>query len=150
MDDIWLWLIALIGGGTAVFTLVTVVGTLLLTLVCTIVPIGLVGWFIWDKFKKRDVLLKAATTWPATTGRVIKSRVEVSGGEHTSVYPRITYAYDVNGRAYQNDLLRAGDRIMRVSTGQDAYATVDRYPEGANVTVYYNPANPQESVLEKG
>jgi hypothetical protein len=33
-------------------------------------------------------------------------------------------------------------------TGQ-AQATAARYPIGATVTVYYNPANPAEAVLEK-
>ena len=37
---------------------------------------------------------------------------------------------------------------MNVRVIGQAQATVARYPIGANVTVYYNPANPTESALE--
>ena len=43
----------------------------------------------------------------------VGSRVEVSGGENTSVHPMILYAYDVNGRTYQSSQLRPGDSVMR-------------------------------------
>jgi hypothetical protein len=31
-----------------------------------------------------------------------------------------------------------------------AQSIVDRYPDGATVTVYYNPADPSDAVLERG
>jgi len=31
----------------------------------------------------------------------------------------------------------------------DAQKTIERYPVGAQVMVYYNPANPAESALER-
>ncbi len=146
MEDLWLWLTLLLGGGGVIVA----IGATILGLLCTIVPFALIGWFIWDRAKKRDAVRASALTWQTTTGRVIKSRVEVSsGGESTSVTPRVVYAYDVNGRAYQSDQIRAGDKIMSVTSSANAYATIDRYPEGAIVTVYYNPHNPQESALER-
>jgi hypothetical protein len=146
MEDFWLWFSVLLGGGTVFITILATIGGLL----CTIVPFVLIGWYIWKQYKKRDaVVASARSTWQSTTGRVVKSRVEVSGGETTTVSPKVVYAYDVNGRAYQSDQLRAGDAIMRVTSGNDAYATVDRYPEGAIVTVFYNPLNPQEAALER-
>jgi hypothetical protein len=38
---------------------------------------------------------------------------------------------------------------MRITSSGDAYKTIDRYPVGAIVTVYYNPANPAEAALER-
>jgi hypothetical protein len=145
MEDFWLWFTLLIGGGGAIFAVITAI----CAIAATIIPFALIGWWIWNRVKQRDAVRQSALSWAATTGRVIKSRVEVSGGETTTVSARVVYAYDVSGRAYQSDQLRAGDSIMRTTSGQEAYALVDRYPEGAIVTVYYNPANPQEAALER-
>jgi len=145
MEEFWIWFTVVVGGGSVVIAiLATVVG-----LLCTIIPFVLVGWWLWNTAKKRDAVRKSALSWQTTTGRVLKSRVEVSGGETTSVTARVHYAYDVNGRAYQSDQIQAGDKIMAIGSSANAYATIDRYPEGAIVTVYYNPANPQESALER-
>jgi len=149
MEDFWLWFSLLLGGGGVIAVIVAIVTTIV-ALLCTILPFALIGWFIWDRAKKRDAVRQSALTWKTTTGRVLKSRVEVSsGGSSTSVTPRVHYAYDVNGQAYQSDQIQAGDKIMAIGTSQNAYAMIDRYPEGAIVTVYYNPANPQEAALER-
>lgn len=145
MDDFWIWFTAIVGGGSVLIAL----GATLVAALCTIVPFALIGWYIYAQFKKRNAIIASAREWRTVTGRVIQSRVEVHGGENTSVVPAITYAYDVNGRTYQNNQFRAGDSIMRVTSGQDAYATVDRYPMGAIVQVFYNPDNPAESALER-
>lgn len=145
VDDFWTWFSILIGGGSVIVAvLATLIGGL-----CALLPFAAVGWYLWSQAKKRDALREAAQTWRTTTGRVLKSRVEVSGGETTSVTARVLYAYDVNGRAYQSDQIRAGDKFMRVTSSGDAYQTIDRYPEGAIVQIYYNPANPQEAALER-
>jgi hypothetical protein len=146
MEDLWIWLTVLLGGGGVI---VAVVATVLAGL-CTLVPFVAIGWFIWDRAKKRDAIRQSALGWQATTGRVIKSRVEVSsGGQSTSVSPRVYYAFDLNGRTYQGSQIQAGDSVMRTGGSQNAYQTVDRYPEGAIVTIYYNPQNPEESALER-
>jgi hypothetical protein len=146
MEEFWTWFGVLVGGGSVLFVIVaTLLGGL-----CTLVPFVAIGWYIWDRAKKRDAVRASALAWRTTTGRVLKSRVEVSGGgESTSVAARVEYAYDVNGRAYQSDQIRAGDNVMRITSSDDAYKTIDRYPVGAIVTVYYNPANPQEAALER-
>jgi hypothetical protein len=145
MEDFWTWFSILVGGGSVVIAvLATIFGGL-----CTLVPFVAIGWYIWSQAKKRDAVRQAAQGWRTTTGRVLKSRVEVSGGENTTVSARVIYAYDVSGRAYQSDQIRAGDKVMTVSSSGDAYRLIDRYPEGAIVTVYYNPANPQEAALER-
>lgn len=145
MEDFWTWFTILIGGGSVVIA----IGATLVGLLCTIVPFALIGWYIYTQAKKRDAVRLSAQSWRSTTGRVLLSRVEVHGGETTSVVPVVQYAYDVNGRTYQSSQIRAGDSVMRITGSQDAYATVDRYPTGAIVPIYYNPDNPQESALER-
>jgi hypothetical protein len=136
-------------GGSMVFTLVIVIISVCLSVVCTVVPIGAVIWFIMKRSKQSQAMQQASLSWRSTTGRVVKSRVEVSGGEHSSVSPYVLYEYEVNGRAYQNAQIRAGDQFMRSGSSRDAYETVDRYPVGQPVTVYYDPANPINAALER-
>lgn len=142
INEIWLWLI---GGGTIIITVLTII----LSTICTILPIAGIAWFIYRRKQKADAVWQASQTWRMTKGRVIKSRVEVSGGDVTSVSPRVEYEYEVRGSLYQNDQIRAGDKYLSVRSDQDAYRTIDRYPEGMEVKVYYNPENPTESTLER-
>ena len=141
-NEIILWLF---GGGTILGFILIIV----LSMVCTILPMAAIGWFIYSRWKKSDQMRQASQEWATTRGTVIKSRVEVSGGEVTSVSPRVIYEYIVGAREYQGDQIRAGEKYWSASTSRDAYDTIDRYPEGATVTVYYNPTNPAESALER-
>lgn len=42
-----------------------------------------------------------------------------------------------------------GDRLISIRGSRDAYDIVERYPVGADVTVFYDPANPAEASLER-
>ena len=141
INDFVLWIV---GGST-----VAVILSIIASVICTVVPFVAVGWFIYSRFKKAKDVQHASQNWLATTGTVIKSRVEVSGGEITSVSPRVIYEYEVNGQQYQADQIKAGDKFWAARTSQEAYNTIDRYPEGLEVTVYYNPANRAEATLER-
>jgi hypothetical protein len=138
----------LVGGGVFV-TIITVVGAIIVSLLCTILPFVAIFWYIKKRSDQAGAMRQASQTWHMTTGKVIKSRVEVSGGETTSVSPHVLYEYEVYGRTYQGQQIKAGDQFMRTYSSRSAYDTVDRYPEGAAVTVYYDPADPQQSALER-
>ena len=145
VNEIWLWLV---GGGTILITVLSII----LSALCTILPIAGIawlGWFIYRRKQKADAVRQASQTWKMTNGRVVTSRMEVSGGELTSVSPRVIYEYEGGGRVYQSDQIRAGDKFLSVITSQDVYRTIDRYPEGLEVSVYYNPENPAEATLER-
>jgi len=55
----------------------------------------------------------------------------------------------VYGKEYTSSQIKAGDIHMSVYGSRKAYDTVDRYPVGAEVTVYYDPENPEQSALER-
>jgi hypothetical protein len=81
--------------------------------------------------------------WPQTSGTVISSTVQVSArAGHRDEHPLVYYAYQVAGIVYQ------GSRIRRSGNGLPAVSSVDRYPAGAAVVVYYDPMNPGQSALE--
>jgi len=145
ITDLFPWLV---GAGTLV-TILFIVASVICSLVPVVAIVGGVFWFISKRGKQAKTINQASLNWPSTSGTVTKSRVEVSGGEHTTVTPRVEYEYEVGGTAYLGTRIRAGDQFMRVGTSRDAYDAVDRYPVGAAVTVYYDPANPAESALER-
>ena len=84
-------------------------------------------------------------SWPKAKGIVQSSEV-ITSGEYYS--PEIRYAFQVNGEKYEScnlDLsnIESGDPLP-------SRRAVKRYPKGREVTVYYNPENPNECVLEPG
>lgn len=99
----------------------------------------------------------AADGWKETKGRVVSSEAErfVAGAERMSaperslVRQRVIYAYKVAGVDYSSDRVSFGARTASSLAGLEQ-GIVKRYPLGAGVTVYYDPANPSQAVLERG
>jgi hypothetical protein len=96
-------------------------------------------------FTQRKV--SAINNWPSIPGTVVSSQVvSRSDGEGgTTDYPAVTYSYSVVGSNYKGSKIAPG---MEVG-GMGAAKTVARYPVDSKVTVYYNPENPADAVLEK-
>jgi hypothetical protein len=61
----------------------------------------------------------------------------------------VAYAYFVNGTYLQGERLRLGPRVLS-SEAADARREITRYPVGSPVTVWYDPQNPADAVLERG
>ena len=120
------------------------------TVILPVILLGGLGYFLYKRNQQSGAVRQLAQSWPSTSGVVLMSSVQSrqSGRSH-STYPVVVYQYDVNGKTYQSQNIKAGDQFMNVRVTGQAQATVARYPIGANVTVYYNPANPAESALER-
>lgn len=120
---------------------------------CTTVPFLLIfgglGYFLYKRSRQANQVLASSQAWRQTTGIVVKSRVEVSGGETTSVNPRVVYEYEVGGRRYSSEQIRAGDRFFAMRSSGDAYDIVDRYPVGTAIAVFYDPNDPNQAALER-
>lgn len=116
--------------------------------VITVGLFGVIIFWIIRRSQQAKALREASQNWPTTTGKVLKSRAAVRGGRRARVYPYVLYEYEVKGQSYQSDYVRASDKLWRGYRSHDAYDIVDRYAVEATVTVYYNPANPQQSALE--
>jgi hypothetical protein len=139
-----------------VFTIVCVIGVLIILgisilgfLLPTLGIFGGLGWFLNKQSKEGKAMLAAAQSWPSTNGEVIKSRVQVSGGDHTTVSPYLLYNYRVGGMDFSGTQIRAGDQFYKSYTTQQSYDLIDQYPVGAQVTVYYNPKDPTQAALER-
>ena len=85
--------------------------------------------------------------WSLTTGSMITSEMKLFKiGRTRSLMPVVEYTYQVNGQSYKGDQLLPSAGMIGGSLLKKAMA---RHPVGAQTTVYYNPQNPAESVLEK-
>ena len=104
---------------------------------------------------RQVVHAKASEEWPSTSGRVLESLVKSrwsqggSDGHGERVYEaEVLYEYVVEDTTYK------GNRVTASSWATDdpsrAQRTVNRYPEDTDVTVYYMPDDPEQSLLEPG
>jgi hypothetical protein len=109
---------------------------------------ALAAWFVFRDRRRA----RAARAWPATSGRIVTSSVEEKRlpGDRPNVRfaPRVAYEYEVEGRRYQSERIAFRDVFWSLAP-QGPAAQVARYPEGAAVTVYYDPQRPQDAVLER-
>lgn len=87
---------------------------------------------------------KASEQWPTIEGTILESRVEYDGDNYNL---RIRYRYNVLFEIFEGDAVTyrgfSGDK--RTLEGY-----VEKYPEQSKVLVYYDPADPENSVLEPG
>lgn len=126
----------------------------IVTVICTtIVPIliiGGIGYFLYKRNQQSMAFRQVAQNWPSTSGTVLMSSVQSKHtGRSHSIYPVVVYVYVVNGQSYQSQTIKAGEQFLNVRVSGQAQATVNRYPIGSTITVYYNPSNPSESFLER-
>ncbi|GEP59231.1 DUF3592 domain-containing protein [Reyranella soli] len=96
--------------------------------------------------------VRRAAGWSTAVGRIVKSGTAAEhhrfAGETTTVktMPAVEYEFSVGGRKIRGDRISVGED----SGGANTEATLRRYTVGAAVTVYYDPANPKNCVLERG
>lgn len=101
--------------------------------------------------------VKAASRWLPTPGKVVSSRVEArevtsSGiGSESSTsteirnFPAITYEYKVGGKTFQSSHYSVQENLGNFEVAE----TLERFPRGAAVTVFYDPSSPGKAVIER-
>ncbi len=109
------------------------------------------GFSIWGWGLIADARL--SMHWPTSSGTVILSEVSSydsrSDGKTTRMYTaNVRYRYAVNGVQYHSGRVSLGD--SSTSSAADKRAIAERYPVGSQVTVYYDPDQPQDALLEVG
>jgi hypothetical protein len=81
-----------------------------------------------------------------TPATVVSSHVSTHHGRHgTSYWPAITYAYSVGGQSYRSDRVFPAGGMPDFN--ESAWQTVARYPAGAAITAWYDPAEPGSAFL---
>ena len=134
---------------TGLGVLLSIAGGACAVILPLIVLVGF-GIFFYRRYQQSNAARASAQSWPSTTGVVLSSSVQVRRTNRSrSEYPLVVYQYEVNGKSYQSQRVKASDKFMSVRISGEAQATVARYPVGSSVTVYYDPNTPSESALEK-
>lgn len=94
---------------------------------------------------------RAAQTWQTARGKITRSEIranrkrDIEGRPQVRSAPSIAYEYSVNGKRYTGERISLGENIPE----SDFESLLRRYPVGADVTVYYDPADPRRAVLER-
>jgi hypothetical protein len=92
---------------------------------------------------------KDSAKWSATNGKVVVSQLMVSGSSKGNSYsPLIRYQYHVGESQFEGQNIGFG--VGFAATRRLAEPYLVKYPLESSVTVYYNPQNLGESVLENG
>lgn len=130
--------------------LISIIGGLCVVII-PILIIGGIGYYLYKRNQQSMVQRQDAQNWANTTGTIMMSSVQSrrSGTGGYSTIPVIVYQFEVNGKTYQSQNVRAGDKFLKINLSSQAQETVDKYPIGKQVTVYYNQNNPTECALER-
>jgi uncharacterized protein DUF3592 len=112
--------------------------------------VGCPGFIVWMASQAGQQV--ASYSWPSVSGKVqavVAKPWFGENGRETKYFGRVVYQYSVNGKDYTSDLTDLGPGSKH-SDDQDALADVAQYQPGDTVTVFYDPADPQIGVIEKG
>jgi len=94
---------------------------------------------------------KKSSNWLTTEGEITKSGttkdVDIERGYSTS-NAVIEYKYTLNGKEFTSNRIYFGSSISMTGKEEKSNLLSRKYPEFRKVTVYYNPENVKESVLE--
>ncbi len=119
---------------------------------------GLISIVIFVFIIRYIIITVRCSRWPVVIGEVIsaemkakyKKLAEFMEAAHTvtSLYqPDITYEYQINGEKFTNNRVRPVGRNVWKKTPV-VQRVLNLYPKGSNVQIFYNPANPSDSVLD--
>lgn len=101
-------------------------------------------------FGVRDILIaRDSVNWPSVPGKVISSVVESHRSDDGTTYSaEVHFEYDIEGVTHASN--RVGVGSVSTSNPSGARKTVNRYPAGKVVDVFYNPEDPDYGLLETG
>ena len=102
--------------------------------------LGVLAVALWIRHMNRK-----AASWPGTAGKITESRLEREAHDAGSTV-RIAYTYAVGERSFQSSCVSFTPKSDHLPAKEELVA---RYPVERSVTVYFDPSNPQRSVLER-
>mgnify|MGYP001039386955 CR=1 FL=1 len=113
-----------------------------------------IGVVLLVVFGRNVIRGRASQNWPTVPGTVLYTGMETyestdDDGSITTTYgATIQYNYAVAGQSLEGNRRTFTD--VRTSSRRRAEQILAKYPQGSAISVYYDPENPTESVLETG
>ena len=113
--------------------------------------LGLIGLVIF-----KYVQVRRARSWLAVPGKIVSAKSVMRkvrrngadpGDDDTELrnFADIAYEFTVENHQVRGSRVSIGEDLGNLEVAE----TLARYPAGRSVTVYYNPANPEQAVLER-
>lgn len=122
-------------------------------------PILLLTWILALRAWRGIRQARNVSTWRPVPGSIIASEVrETTVTVQSNIgimqkrialryFPHVVYEYHLAGRRYENDRINLAAAVL-TSEPEPAAKASARYPVGSPVSVYANPADPTEAVLD--
>ena len=118
---------------------------------CFVLIFGIIGVVILVKYFRDKKKTDESQSWSSASGKITESymRREASMESGSTIYyPEVQYDYEFLGTKYTGDRISFGGSSGN-SNRKKSEETLAKYPIGQNVTIYYNPNNPEDAVLER-
>ncbi len=97
----------------------------------------------WRRYRESE-------NWVPVTAQIVSGNISARrGSKSTSYVLDIKYSYKVLGQSYENNQFSFGSEGTGYDTRKKAEGILAKYPIGNQVTIYYDPNNPQQAVLER-
>lgn len=97
----------------------------------------------WMRYRESE-------SWIPVPGQIATSQVTSHRGSKSMTYNTwIVYDYQVMGQSYQGNRFSFGSEGTGYGSGKDAEKVTARYPVGSQATIYCDPNDPSQSVLER-
>lgn len=114
---------------------------------------GLAGIFVLFQLLKTYFLFKQSQHWSTTEGMVLFSGVDSQTsvepeGSNTTYQAKVIYQYIVSGQTYEHNRIAFNSDLRTTNYNKQA-ELASRYPQGEPITVYYDPDDPEQAVLER-
>ncbi len=106
------------------------------------------------KLLKNFSKVSHSKNWLSTSGKIVSSELDAQtttdedGYQTTTYFANILFQYQVSDKVFDCDCINF-DYGIRTSNMRIQQSIVEQYPVGRQVTVYYDPDDPQQAVLEK-
>ncbi len=114
---------------------------------------ALAGLFMLFKLLQDSWMVKKSRDWAVTQGEVLFSGVESQtsmdeDGTNTTFLAKVIYRYQVAGKTYENNQIAFNSDLSTANYTRQADLAA-QYPQGTPITVYYDPDDPENAVLER-
>ncbi len=113
--------------------------------VVLVAGLGFAGWYGPARLTEAH----ATADWPAVVGAVVSAEVSAPDQEQMMWRVTVGYRYEVDGVVYRSTRWDVNGPL-EVRTREQAESLLGRYPVGGAVSVYWNPEQPGQAVLEPG
>jgi len=100
------------------------------------------GYFLTQIFLEA----RTSASWPSVTGTLTRAKVGERGFRR--YFANVAYTYRVGSQEFTGSKIRASDGECNIRDG--AVQAIRGLTVGQTVTVFYNPSNPRQAMLQVG